>query len=126
MLVLACCVCSQPAYSSLELQEVVSPLSFMLFCTQYPDDCQEQRDRRKTVFRSRGQRWRELNLIISTVNSGIALESLSVSRNDYDWQIFPSAGDLAPKFYPVLSSPRLLDLPGWAVVATGAGAEPSA
>ncbi|WP_439711409.1 tyrosine-type recombinase/integrase [Bradyrhizobium elkanii] len=34
--------------------------------------------------------------------------------------------DLAPKFYPVLSSPRLLDLPGWAVVATGAGAEPSA
>src|SRR4051794_15078438 len=36
------------------------------------------------------------------------------------------ARDLAPKFYPVLSSPRLLDLPGWAVVATGAGAEPSA
>jgi hypothetical protein len=34
--------------------------------------------------------------------------------------------DLAPKFYPVLSSPRLLDLPGWAVGATGAGAEPSA
>ncbi|MET4830479.1 hypothetical protein ABH972_008068 [Bradyrhizobium ottawaense] len=34
--------------------------------------------------------------------------------------------DLAPKFYPVLSSPRLLDWPGWAVVATGAGAEPSA
>ncbi|WP_338132273.1 tyrosine-type recombinase/integrase [Bradyrhizobium elkanii] len=34
--------------------------------------------------------------------------------------------DLVPKFYPVLSSPRLLDLPGWAVVATGAGAEPSA
>ncbi|MGY2933683.1 hypothetical protein ACVWZ6_003285 [Bradyrhizobium sp. GM6.1] len=92
MLVLACCVCSQPAYSSLELQEVVPPLSFMLFCTQYPDDCQEQRDRRKTVFRSRGQRWRELNLIISTVNSGIAPESLSVSRNDYDWQIFPSCG----------------------------------
>ncbi|WP_247453596.1 transglutaminase-like cysteine peptidase [Bradyrhizobium sp. 174] len=93
MLVLACCVCSQPAYSSLELQEVVPPLSFMLFCTQYPDDCQEQRDRRKTVFRSRGQRWRELNLINSTVNSGIAPESLSVSRNDYDWQIFPSAGN---------------------------------
>ena len=34
--------------------------------------------------------------------------------------------DLAPKFYPVLSSLRLLDLPDWAVVATGAGAEPSA
>ncbi len=34
--------------------------------------------------------------------------------------------DLAPKFYPVLSSPRCLDLPGWAVGATGAGAEPSA
>ena len=29
----------------------------------------------------------------------------------------------APKFCPVLSSPRLLDLPSWAVVATGAGAE---
>jgi hypothetical protein len=36
------------------------------------------------------------------------------------------AGDLAPKFYPVLSSLRLLGLPEWAVVATGAGAEPSA
>jgi hypothetical protein len=34
--------------------------------------------------------------------------------------------DLAPKFYPIQSSLRLLDLPGWAVVATGAGAEPSA
>ena len=34
--------------------------------------------------------------------------------------------DLAPKFYPILSSLRPLDLPGWAVVATGAGAEPSA
>ena len=34
--------------------------------------------------------------------------------------------DLAPKFYPFLSSPRSLDLPIWAVVATGAGAEPSA
>ena len=34
--------------------------------------------------------------------------------------------DLAPKFYPVLSSLRSLDLPDWAVVATGAGAEPSA
>lgn len=32
--------------------------------------------------------------------------------------------DLAPNFYPVLSSLRLLDLPDWAVVATGAGAEP--
>ena len=34
-------------------------------------------------------------------------------------------GNLAPKFYPILSSLRPLDLPGWAVVATGAGAEPS-
>lgn len=93
MLVLACCVCSRPAYSSLEPQEVVPPLSFMLFCTQYPDDCQEQRDRRITRLRARGQRWRELNLINSTVNSGIAPESQSVSRNDYDWQIFPSAGN---------------------------------
>jgi hypothetical protein len=41
---------------------------------------------------------------------------------------FPNdvADDLAPKFYPVLSSLRLLDLPDWAVGATGAGAEPSA
>lgn len=93
MLVLACCVCSRPAYSTFELQEVVPPLSFMLFCTQYPDDCKEQRDRRITEFRSRGQRWRELNLINSTVNSGIAPESLSASRNDNDWQIFPSAGN---------------------------------
>jgi hypothetical protein len=37
-----------------------------------------------------------------------------------------SAADLAPRFYPVLSSPVPLDLPGWAVAATGAGAEPSA
>jgi len=37
-----------------------------------------------------------------------------------------SQADLAPKFYPVLSSPWLLDLPGWAAMATGAGAEPSA
>src|SRR4051794_40118626 len=38
---------------------------------------------------------------------------------------FVSGIDLAPKFYPVLSSPWRVDLPGWAVVATGAGAEPS-
>ncbi|UWU93605.1 hypothetical protein N2604_06695 [Bradyrhizobium sp. CB1015] len=31
------------------------------------------------------------------------------------------ACDLAPKFYPILSSLRLLDLPGWVVAATGAG-----
>ena len=37
-----------------------------------------------------------------------------------------AALDLAPKFYPVLSSPLPLDLPCWAVEATGAGAEPSA
>jgi catechol 2,3-dioxygenase-like lactoylglutathione lyase family enzyme len=34
--------------------------------------------------------------------------------------------DLAPNFYPVLSSPRRLDLPGWAVGAPGTGAELSA
>ena len=33
---------------------------------------------------------------------------------------------LAPKFYPIPSSLVALGLPGWAVVATGAGAEPSA
>jgi predicted NBD/HSP70 family sugar kinase len=37
-----------------------------------------------------------------------------------------SEPDLAPKFYPVLSSSQLLDVPGWAVGVTGAGAEPSA
>jgi enoyl-CoA hydratase/carnithine racemase len=36
------------------------------------------------------------------------------------------ASDLAPKFYPIPSSLVALGLPGWAVVATGAGAEPSA
>jgi hypothetical protein len=35
-------------------------------------------------------------------------------------------GDLAPKFYPILSSLRLLGVPCWALGATGAGAEPSA
>jgi hypothetical protein len=35
-------------------------------------------------------------------------------------------GDIAPKFYPVLSSPKPLDFPCWAVGATGAGAEPLA
>ncbi|MGY4281064.1 hypothetical protein ACVWXO_000284 [Bradyrhizobium sp. LM2.7] len=39
---------------------------------------------------------------------------------------FSKRDDLAPRFYPVLSSPVPLDLPGWAVAATGAGAEPSA
>jgi hypothetical protein len=34
--------------------------------------------------------------------------------------------DLAPKFYPVLSSLLAFELPCWAVGATGAGAEPSA
>ena len=37
----------------------------------------------------------------------------------------PIASDLAPKFYPVLVPSWLFDWPGWAVVATGAGAEPS-
>ena len=93
MLALVYCVCSQPAYSSLEMQEVVPPLSFTLFCIKYPEDCQEQRDRRTTDFRSRGQRWRELNQINSSVNSVIATEDLSASQNDYDWQIFPSNGN---------------------------------
>jgi len=43
-----------------------------------------------------------------------------------DKEDLQAANDLAPKFYPVLSSPWLLDLPGWAAMATGAGAEPSA
>jgi len=43
-----------------------------------------------------------------------------------DKEDLQAANDLAPKFYPILISPWLLDLPGWAAVATGAGAEPSA
>jgi hypothetical protein len=35
-------------------------------------------------------------------------------------------GDLAPKFYPILSSLVAFGLPSWAVGATGTGAEPSA
>ena len=31
--------------------------------------------------------------------------------------------ELAPKFYPILSSPQRLDWTGWAVGATGAAAE---
>ncbi|WP_246649313.1 transglutaminase-like cysteine peptidase [Bradyrhizobium canariense] len=93
MLALVYCVCSQPAYSGLEMQEVLPPLSFTLFCTQYPEDCQEQQDRRTMDFRSRRGRWRELNQINSSVNSVIAAESLSASRNDYEWQIFPSDGN---------------------------------
>jgi hypothetical protein len=34
-----------------------------------------------------------------------------------------SEADLAPKFYPVLSSLLAFELPGWAVGAAGAGAE---
>jgi hypothetical protein len=37
-----------------------------------------------------------------------------------------SALDFAPKFYPLLGSLVPADLPGWAVGAMGAGAEPSA
>jgi hypothetical protein len=50
------------------------------------------------------------------------LEQLRVEADYCDLM----SGDLAPQVYPVLSSPRPLDLPGWAVVATGAGAEPLA
>ena len=46
-------------------------------------------------------------------------------RSLVDWLDY-NGFDLAPKFYPVLSSPLPLDLPCWAVGATGAGAEPSA
>ena len=52
---------------------------------------------------------------------------LSLSRVEpFDSIVLISVTDLAPKFYPVLSSLWLVDLPGWVVVATGAGAEPSA
>ena len=57
------------------------------------------------------------------------------SDNDWSWENrtrtrdvddYYGVIDLAPKFYPVLSSPLPLDLPCWAVGATGAGAEPLA
>ncbi|UPK10290.1 transglutaminase-like cysteine peptidase [Bradyrhizobium sp. 155] len=110
MLVLACCVSSRPAYSDFDTQEVVPPLSFTLFCTKYPEDCQEQQDLRITGFRSRGQRWRELNQINSIVNSSIASESLLVSRNDYEWQIFPYDGNCGD--YAVTKRHLLLQA-GW-------------
>lgn len=93
MLAMMYCVCSQPAHSDLGAPEVAPPLSFSLFCIQYPADCQEQRDRRITNYRSRMQRWRELNQINATVNFGIMPKAMSASRNDYEWTIFPYDGN---------------------------------
>ncbi|MGL9623951.1 hypothetical protein QRQ56_39010 [Bradyrhizobium sp. U531] len=58
-------------------------------------------------------KWRKKKTRVISVSDGIR----SAVQNH---------GDLAPRFYPVLSSPVPLNLPGWAVAATGAGAEPSA
>lgn len=70
------------------------------------------------------------------MRSRVSVFHLSTSWSKEEWIVplvaeiesntVSSLRDLAPKFYPVLSSPPLLDLPGWAVEATGAGAEPSA
>lgn len=87
-------ICDQPAYCGFE-QQVAAPLSFALFCVQYPEDCQQHGDLRITDFRSRSQRWRELNQINSMVNFSIMPKALAASRNDYDWQIFPSEGNCA-------------------------------
>lgn len=93
MLAMMFCACCQPAYSSFDTQGVIPPLSFALFCARYPEDCQQHRDLRITDFRSRGQRWRELNQINSVVNFSIVPKTLSASRNDYDWQVFPHEGN---------------------------------
>ncbi|RXG88293.1 transglutaminase-like cysteine peptidase [Bradyrhizobium vignae] len=87
-------ICGQPAYCGFE-QQVAAPLSFALFCVRYPEDCQQHGDLRITDFRSRSQRWRELNQINSMVNFSIMPKALAASRNDYDWQIFPSEGNCA-------------------------------
>ncbi len=55
------------------------------------------------------------NAGITTYNSGCRV--LAIQLNFFQ-------PDLAPKFNPVLSSPRPLDLHGRAVLATGTGAEP--
>jgi hypothetical protein len=41
-------------------------------------------------------------------------------------QVDSTVNDLAPKFYPAVSSLLAFGLPCWAVGATGAGAEPLA
>lgn len=88
MLAMMFCACCQPAFSSFQTQGVVPPLSFALFCARYPEDCQQHRDLRITDFRSRTQRWRELNQINSIVNFSIVPKTPSASRTAYDWQIF--------------------------------------
>lgn len=93
MLATMYCVCTQPAHSTIETLEVVPPLSFALFCIQYPEECEEQPDRRITNFQSRGQRWRELNQINSTVNVAIVPKKQVASQLDHDWQIFPFDGN---------------------------------
>ncbi|OSI68964.1 hypothetical protein BSZ22_20325 [Bradyrhizobium canariense] len=93
MLATIYCICSQPAYSSYESQAVAPPLSFSLFCIQYPEDCQHHDDRRIRDFRSSIQRWRELAQINSTVNFGIAPKNPLASRRDAEWQILPSEGN---------------------------------
>ncbi|MBR0691576.1 sensor histidine kinase, partial [Bradyrhizobium manausense] len=59
--------------------------------------------------------------ITTTSGSGIGLKHAQKIVEDLEGRISikdnekQGATDLAPKFYPVLSSPRPLDLPGWAV-----------
>ncbi|MCK1297326.1 transglutaminase-like cysteine peptidase [Bradyrhizobium sp. 24] len=93
MLATIYCICSQPAYSSYEPQAVAPPLSFSLFCIQYPEDCQHHDDRRIRDFRSSIQRWRELAETNSTVNFAIVPKDQAASRNDVEWQIFPYDGN---------------------------------
>lgn len=93
MLGMMYCVCSQPAYSSYELQGIIPPFSFSQFCIQYPKDCELHNDRRTRDLRSLGQRWQEITQINSTVNFGIVPKDMAASRRDSEWQIFPYDGN---------------------------------
>lgn len=95
------------------------------------------RDAAAKIFTRRGNDWtnrfRKIAADACHINAGSAIIDGEVvvpsADGTTDFSVLQNelkGRDLAPKFYPVLSSPRLLDLPGWAVVATGAGAEPLA
>lgn len=110
MLAMMCCVFSQPAFSSYELQGVVPPFSFSQFCIQYPQDCLPHSDRRTKDLRSLVQRWQEITQINSTVNFGIVPKDVAASRSDAEWRIFPYDGNCGD--YAVTKRHLLLQA-GW-------------
>ena len=94
--------------------------------------CDKLRDLETSTFRTVASRiTRGLLLAVAAERIASHLDEFRTYLEATRWSgvtvgISGSRLDLAPKFYPVLSSPRLLDLPGWTVAAAGAGAEPSA